>query len=68
MKRFDITLRNVFDLKGDVVKSYGLVAYPTTYVVSPQGKVSHAVLGALNEERMEAMEAQVRGLLPKDAP
>jgi len=43
----------VLDEKGDVLDLYGVTAYPTTYIVDPEGNVRERYLGAISYESMK---------------
>ncbi|TVX99739.1 peroxiredoxin family protein [Cohnella terricola] len=40
------------DPQGDVLKQYGVTAFPTTYIIDPSGKVKNRYLGAISYDDM----------------
>ena len=50
----------LMDIKGDVIKSYPVMALPTTYIISPNGIVTHRTLGGRewdNEQLLNELRA-----------
>ncbi|MGX4585693.1 redoxin domain-containing protein [Paenibacillus chitinolyticus] len=43
----------VLDKSGDILKEYGVTAYPTTYIVDPSGNIRERHLGAISYESMK---------------
>ncbi|MBE9918218.1 TlpA family protein disulfide reductase [Paenibacillus donghaensis] len=43
----------VLDKSGDILKEYGVTAYPTMYIVNPSGNLRERHLGAIRYESMK---------------
>lgn len=55
-----LTFPVLYDRNGENTKSYEVVAYPTTYVISPNGIISERFQGAINEDLMEQAYRKAR--------
>jgi len=49
---FGLTFPNVLDLEGDVMSTYQVVAYPTTFAIDAEGIIHEVFRGAINSEIM----------------
>lgn len=55
-----LTFPILYDQHGEITKRYEVVAYPTTYVISPDGIISERFQGAINEDLMERAYRKAR--------
>ncbi len=60
LDRYDVTYPNVRDPSSEVLKAYGGLPIPRTYVVSPSGRVTGYIFG---EARAEELESAIREAL-----
>jgi cytochrome c biogenesis protein CcmG/thiol:disulfide interchange protein DsbE len=62
MRRYGLTFPIVHDGPGDVGYDYGITGLPETYVLDRQGRVVHAIVGAINtdedKQRLRSAVAQ----------
>ncbi|WP_066186125.1 MULTISPECIES: redoxin domain-containing protein [Gracilibacillus] len=49
---FDMTFPVLMDPEGDVLDTYQVVAYPTTYMIDSNGRTQFISLGAMNHDQM----------------
>ncbi|MBI5462771.1 MAG: TlpA family protein disulfide reductase [Gammaproteobacteria bacterium] len=54
----------LLDMDAKVIKQYQVVGLPTTYIIDPQGRLTHRVVGS-REWDDAALLNVLRGLLPK---
>ena len=54
----------LLDIDAQVIKQYQVVGLPTTYIIDPQGRLTHRVVGS-REWNDAALLNALRGLLPK---
>ncbi|KOP67828.1 alkyl hydroperoxide reductase [Bacillus sp. FJAT-18019] len=52
IKKNGLTFPVLYDQNGDSTHRYEVVAYPTTYVISPDGTISERFQGAIDEDLM----------------
>jgi peroxiredoxin len=52
VSEYKLTFPILLDKKGDVSGRYQAVAFPTSYIIDTQGKVSKRIVGPMNEEMM----------------
>ncbi len=55
----------LMDTKGEVIKSYPVMALPTTYIISPDGMVTHRTLGGRewdNDELLNELRRMQKNL------
>lgn len=64
MRRYGLTFPVVHDGPGDVGFDYGITGLPETYVLDRQGRVVHAIVGAINtdEDRQRLRSAIAQAL------
>lgn len=55
MKKLNLSFPALFSTL-DVEKAYGVSAYPTSFVVSPSGRIELAVVGTLADDHIRAIE------------
>ncbi|MFC3746159.1 peroxiredoxin family protein [Paenibacillus sp. GCM10012306] len=55
-----LTFPIVLDEEGELLQTYQIVAYPTTYVLDADGVVREKVRGAMNYEMMSELLAEVK--------
>ena len=60
MDEFDVTYPNVFDSSGDIRSRLHLRGFPTTYVFDASGMLRTTIVGALTEQRLAAVLADLR--------
>lgn len=56
----ELTFPIVLDEEGDLMQTYQVVAYPTTYVLDADGVIREKVRGAMNYEMMEDLLSKVK--------
>jgi thiol-disulfide isomerase/thioredoxin len=56
-----VTYPNVFDATGGVRKALSLRGFPTTYVFDADGKLLHAIVGGVSEQRLAAQLEDLTG-------
>lgn len=49
---FGLTFPNVLDQEGDVMSTYQIIAYPTTFAIDSEGIIHEVFRGAINSEIM----------------
>lgn len=49
-----VTYPNVFDATGDIRRALSLRGFPTTYVFDADGRLLHAIVGGVSEQRLAA--------------
>ncbi|WP_274436484.1 TlpA family protein disulfide reductase [Alicyclobacillus sp. ALC3] len=49
VKKYGVTYPVLLDTKGQFWQSYTVLAYPTTFVISPQGKLIYMRIGAMSK-------------------
>lgn len=49
VKKYGVTYPVLLDTKGQFWQSYTVLAYPTTFVISPQGKLIYMQIGAMSK-------------------
>ena len=54
MRTFDVTYPVVYDGPGKTLSSYGVTAFPETFVLDREGKVVEAFVGAVNSDEDRA--------------
>jgi cytochrome c biogenesis protein CcmG/thiol:disulfide interchange protein DsbE len=59
MDEFDVTFANVFDESGQIRRRLGVRGFPSTYVFGADGKLRTTVVGALTEQRLASILADV---------
>lgn len=53
VERFDLTFDIVLDPSQDVSKAYRLRGQPSTYVINPDGIITHIFYGAVNQDALQ---------------
>lgn len=62
----DYTYPTVMDLDGELFTEYGISAFPTTFMISPNGEVFGYVAGAMTREMMDDIIQQTLGAMDKE--
>ncbi len=62
--KVDFTI--LMDRDGKALQRWKVFAFPTSFLIGPDGKISHALFGALEWDSEEVMRI-IEGLLPKEA-
>lgn len=58
----------LMDIKGEVIKNYPVMALPTTYIISPDGMVTHRTLGGRewdNEQLLDELRSMQKKSMSK---
>ena len=53
MREFDITYPNAIDERGSTAVEYGVTGIPETYFITPDGRISRKVIGAISQSLLE---------------
>jgi len=64
VQKYHIPYAVALDKTGTFAKSYQIVGYPTTFIVSPSGKIEAVHIGVLTKSQMQSMIQQVLALNP----
>ena len=60
MREFDITYPNAIDERGSTAVEYGVTGIPETYFITPDGRISRKVIGAISQALLEQSIAEAR--------
>lgn len=52
LQEFGITFPNAIDKRGKTAVEYGMMGIPETYFLTPDGMVSHKIIGAVNQSAL----------------
>ena len=62
---FNLTMPIPMDINGEVVKKYPVTGLPTTYIINPQGYVTHRAMGGREWDSAEIVKQLQQLLKPK---
>ena len=63
LQKMQVSFPIVMDSDGEVLRSWKIFAFPTTFLIAPDGRVTHGLFGGLEWDSPEAV-AVVESLLP----
>lgn len=58
MREFNITFPNAIDERGSTAVEYGVTGIPETYFITPDGRISRKVIGAISQSLLEQSIAE----------
>lgn len=61
---YPVTFPILMDQKGEIVKRYPVVGLPTTYIISPNGRVTHRAVGTREWDHAKLI-SQLLGMVAK---
>jgi len=64
LKKFKVDFTVLLDKDGKALQAWKIFAFPTSFVLGPDGKIHYALPGALEWDAPEVIE-KIEGLLPK---
>ncbi len=64
LKKFKVDFTVLLDKDGKALRTWKIFAFPTSFVLGPDGKIRYALPGALEWDAPEVIE-KIEGLLPK---
>lgn len=66
LERLDtaITFPILLDPEGEIMGTWNIAAFPTSFVIGPDGTIEYALYGGLEWDRPDVVE-RIEGLLPR---
>ena len=65
LEKYPVDFTILLDKDGKILNSWKIVAFPTTFLVDPSGRISHALFGGMEWDEPAAV-AVVESLLSQD--